>query len=230
MESQNENATVLPHSPEELSRIYSTRFGGREKFRRRVWSVLIDSFFQKYIPANGSVLDLGCGYGEFINQIKAGKRFAMDLNPEAPRFLDPSVQFIHQDCSQSWKIEGESLDTVFTSNFFEHLPNKDALGRTLSHVHKALKPGGRLIAMGPNIKVLKGAYWDFWDHYLPLTELSLKEALTHRGFRVDTAIERFLPYTMVNSREYPDFVLKLYLSLPVLWRIKGGQFLVIATR
>ena len=50
--------------------------------------------------------------------------------------------------------------------------------------------------MGPNMKYLPGKYWDFWDHYIPLTETSLKEALVTRGFGVDVCIGRFLPYTM----------------------------------
>ena len=67
--------------------------------------------------------------------------------------------------------EGE-LDLVFTSNFFEHLPDKSSLGRTLEEIFRCLKPGGRLVAMGPNIRFTGGSYWDFWDHYLPLTEAS----------------------------------------------------------
>ena len=34
-----------------------------------------------------------------------------------------------------------------------------------------------MIALGPNIKYLPGSYWDFWDHFLCLTEMSLGEAL-----------------------------------------------------
>ncbi len=57
--------------------------------------------------------------------------------------------------------------------------------------------------MGPNIKYLPGEYWDFWDHYVPLTEASLKEALTTRGFPVDVCLGRFLPYTMATGPRYP---------------------------
>ena len=47
--------------------------------------------------------------------------------------------------------------------------------------------GGRLIAMGPNIKCVPGAYWDFFDHTMSrLTELSMKEILTKCGFEVES--------------------------------------------
>jgi hypothetical protein len=35
---------------------------------------------------------------------------------------------------------------------------------------------------------------------------------------------------MVDQRQYPGVFLKLYLRLPLAWRISGKQFLVIATK
>ena len=132
----------LPHNESDLRRIYAQRFAANLDYRRHVWRVLIDSFFQQFIPPNAAVLDLGCGYGEFINQVRAATKYAMDLNPDAPRHLSDDVEFIRQDCSQPWSVEETSLDVIFTSNFFEHLPDKAALGRTLDQVHKALRRGG----------------------------------------------------------------------------------------
>ena len=129
-----------------------------------------------------------------------------------------------------WPLPDGSLDVVFTSNFFEHLPDKPALGRTLDEIRRCLRSGGRLVALGPNIKYLSGAYWDFWDHYIPLTELSLKEALVTRGFGVDVCLGRFLPYTMASGPRYPVALLRAYLKLPFAWRLFGKQFLVVGTR
>src|SRR5262249_13889513 len=157
---------------EELQRVYSDRFGGTADYRQRVWAVLLRAFFQPLIPQTAAVLDLGCGYGEFVNQVRAGRKFAMDLNPDAKKHLLPDVVLFHQDCSQPWPLKEGELDVVFTSNFFEHLPDKPALGRTLDEIFRCLKTGGQLIALGPNIKFTSGRYWDFWDHHLPLTELS----------------------------------------------------------
>ena len=214
----------------ELEEVYSRRFDAMRAYRFKVWRVLVEKFFQKYIPAAGTVLDLGCGYGEFINQVGAGKRYGMDLNPRTRELLDKSVTFLHQDCSAHWPLEEGTLDAVFTSNFFEHLPDKAALGRTLGEIFRCLKPGGRLIAMGPNIKFTGGRYWDFWDHYLPLTETSLSEGLSLRGFRIAECHDRFLPYTMAGGPQYPTQFVSLYLRLPLLWKIRGEQFLVIASK
>jgi SAM-dependent methyltransferase len=218
------------HSPEDLQRIYETRFSANVDYRQQVWRVLIERFFQGYVRADAAVLDLGCGYGEFINQVGCGSKFAMDLNPDAPKRLAPQVKCLLQDCSARWPLEDDSLDVVFSSNFFEHLPDKSSLGRTLDEIHRCLKPGGRLIALGPNIKYLPGAYWDFWDHYIPLTETSLQEALENRAFRIEKCVARFLPYTMASGPRYPLFFLRLYLALSSFWRFFGKQFLVIATK
>ncbi len=218
------------HSPEDLQRIYGARFSDRLDYRREVWAVLVADWFGKYVRASDSVLDLGCGYGEFINAITCCEKYAMDLNPDAPRFLGRDVKALLQDCSTHWQLPDTSLDVVFTSNFFEHLPDKAALGRTLDEVKRCLRPGGRLIAMGPNIKYLPGAYWDFWDHHVALTEAALKEALVTRGFTVDVCLGRFLPYTMATGRRYPIAFLRAYLRLPLAWRVFGRQFLIVGVR
>jgi SAM-dependent methyltransferase len=218
------------NSPEELRRIYGERFAANLDYRKRVWSVLVSDYFGRFITPTDVVLDLGCGYGEFINTVSCAKKYAMDLNPDAPRFLAPTVNFVHQDCSAHWQLPDASLDVVFTSNFFEHLPDKPALGRTLDEIHRCLRPGAQLIAMGPNIKYLPGAYWDFWDHHVALTELSLKEALATRGFTVKTCIPKFLPYTMTATIRYPLLFLKAYLRCPLAWQTFGRQFLVQSER
>jgi SAM-dependent methyltransferase len=218
------------HSPQDLQRIYQTRFAEKSAYRQAVWRVLIAHCFQPLVRRDAAVLDLGCGYGEFINQIACGSKYAMDLNPDAPKRVGPDVKCFLQDCSKTWPLGDNSLDVVFTSNFFEHLPDKEALGRTLDEVRRCLKPGGRLIALGPNIKYLPGAYWDFWDHYLPLTETSLKEALENRGYTIQTCRGKFLPYTMASGPQYPLFLLRCYLQVPLAWRIFGRQFLVVAAK
>ncbi len=218
------------NSPDELKRLYEERFGPALEYRRAVWRVLIDHFFQRFISPEATVLDLGCGYGEFINQIRCGKRYAMDLNPDAPRRLNADVKCLLQDCAADWPLPDASLDVVFTSNFFEHLPDKRALEATVTQARRCLKPGGKLIAMGPNIGCLPGKYWDFWDHHLPLTEKSLVELLRSRDYEVKDCHARFLPYSMAGQRRYPMWMLKCYLKAPLAWRFFGRQFLVVAVR
>lgn len=215
---------------DELKREYERRFHQTADYRAAVWKILTREFFARWVPADGTILDLGCGWGEFINQIPAGRKYGMDLNPDSPAKLAPDVTFLHQDCSEEWKIPDASLDVVFTSNFFEHLPGKESLRKTLEQAFRCLRPNGRLICLGPNIKYLPGSYWDFWDHYLPLTELSLAEGMELAGFKVSQSIGRFLPYSMSQGFTPPLMFLRMYLKLPILWKYLGKQFLVIGTK
>jgi SAM-dependent methyltransferase len=217
-------------TPQELSKIYHRRFVRTANYRNRVWQVLTAKFFSRWVRPDHHVLDLGCGYGEFINNVTTEKKYAMDLNPDAPSHLAANVQFIHQDCSTHWPLPDNSLDIVFTSNFFEHLPDKESLNKTLREALRCLKAGGRLIALGPNIKYLHGEYWDFYDHHIYLTEASLGEVLEVEGFHLELVCPKFLPFTMVSAPEYPMFFVGLYIALPLLWKLKGRQFLVVATK
>ena len=217
-------------SEKHLTQIYEKRFSGHENYRNRVWKVLITKFFSKWITSADHILDLGCGYGEFINHANCEVRHAMDLNPKTESLLDEDIIFHEQDCSTPWNIEPESLDLVFTSNFFEHLPNKDSLDRTMCEIKNALKPEGMLIAMGPNISVLKGKYWDFWDHHVALSDQSLCELLDIHDFTIEKSYSKFLPYNMVRVKKRPLFLLSLYLKLPLVWVFLGKQFLIVARK
>jgi SAM-dependent methyltransferase len=199
-------------------------------YRRRVWEVLCREFFQRWIGPDAAVLDLGCGYGEFINQIQAGRKFAMDLNPDTAGLLHPDVTYLCQDCSAPWRLEPASLDVVFTSNFFEHLPDKATLGRTLDQARLCLKPGGCLICLGPNIRFLAANYWDFWDHYLPLSDFSLAEGLESHGLPIELCLPKFLPYTMARGSQPPIAFIRMYLRMPLAWTLLGRQFLLIARK
>ena len=160
---------------DDLGKEYQNRFAALASYRDSVWKILVHQCFQQYVGQEATVLNLGSGWGEFIRHVQAGRRIAMDLNPDMPSRVGPGIETLLQDCSEVWQLPDDSIDVVFTSNFFEHLPNKDALRRTLREALRCLKRGGRLICLGPNIRFLHGAYWDFWDHFLPLTDRSMVE-------------------------------------------------------
>ena len=213
-----------------LQKEYKQRFQGNDSYREAVWRILCGNFFSRYISQECTLLDLGAGWGEFSRNIVAGTKYAMDLNPDCGIKVAGHSTFLQQDCSTTWPIEDESLDVVFTSNFLEHLPSKELVDRTLIEANRCLKKGGKIICLGPNIKFVPGAYWDFWDHFIPITEDSMAEALSLRGFRIVRKVARFLPYTMSGGKNVPLIGVRLYLSMPFVWRLFGKQFLVIAEK
>jgi len=207
---------------------YRQRFAQASDYRNALWSVLCKDFFQRYVDRAATLLDLGCGWGEFSNNIVAGKKYAMDMNPDAATHLRDNVELILQDCSQPWALPDNSLDVVFTSNFLEHLLEKSSIELTIASVKRCLKPGGVFIALGPNVRLLPGAYWDFWDHHVQISDRSLVELLRLNGFSIREQHAGFLPYTMSDGNNPNLLLVKLYLRFSFFWKLLGKQFLVVA--
>jgi hypothetical protein len=210
--------------------VYQRRFAGIEPVRAGVWRTLARHYFNRWVKPQDSVLDLGAGYCEFINSVAAARKFALDSNPATLEKAAPGVSVISQDASQPWPVQPETIDGVFSSNFFEHLPTRQALAQCLVEAFCALRRGAPLIALGPNIRFCPDTYWDFFDHHLPLSDRSVVEALELAGFEIEFVIPRFLPFTMSNGFPYRPFMVRLYLALPFAQRLWGKQFLVVARK
>jgi SAM-dependent methyltransferase len=215
----------------DLSALYRFRFRQSERPKKmRIWKVLCANYFQNVIGKQKVIVDLGCGYGEFINIIKGAKKIAVDLNPDARQFLEPGIEFCLSRADDIDVLAGGVADVVFASNVLEHLKTKEECDAVFAEVKRILKPGGRFVIMGPNIRYLAGEYWDFYDHYLPLSHLSLEEGLVVAGFEIVSIIPRFLPYTTRSVLpQHPAFI-ALYLKIRLMWRLLGKQFLVIARK
>jgi SAM-dependent methyltransferase len=215
---------------EDLQSIYIQRFGERRADRVRLWQTLVDSYFQRYVRADDTVLDLAAGYCEFINAVRCGTKIAVDLNPTITEMADADVRVINAATTSLPGDLTSTVDLVWVSNFFEHLPSAAELLSTLREVHRVLVPGGRLLVLQPNIRLAKAAYWDFLDHSLPLTEKSLCEALRLTGFEVEELKVRFLPYTTESRLPVNPTLIRLYLRFPPAHRLLGKQTFAVARR
>lgn len=212
-----------------LTELYRYRFSERERARKeRIWAVLCEAYFQRYVRPEDTVLDIACGQGEFIRNIRCARKLAVDLNREVEGHLPPDIEY---HCSAADKLDGVasgSVDVCFISNFFEHLPSKEAMDAVLLEVKRVLKRGGRLINMQPNIRYEPGRYWDFYDHLLPLSHLSAAEGFSKNGYAIEELIPRFLPFTTKSALPQHPLLVRAYLKLPLAWRLLGGQFLIVA--
>jgi SAM-dependent methyltransferase len=210
--------------------LYDHRFDAAERAAKaRVWAVLCEDFFQRWVGPNDRVLDLGAGFCEFINHIRCGAKYAVDANPQLPELAAPGVV---THCGAAHELEwiGDPVDVVFSSNFFEHMPDKAMLLTTLRSVHRALRPGGRLLILGPNIRYAYREYWDFLDHHVALSHVSMVEALALTGFRATEVIPRFLPFTTKSALPQWPILVRLYLRFPPLHWLLGKQMFVAAEK
>lgn len=215
----------------QIDMLYRQRFPEEVRQQRDdIWRVLCESFFQRYVGPGETVVDLGCGLGEFSRHIVAGRKIAVDLNPDAGALLPGDVEF---HLSPVWNlgfIPSQTVDVCFVSNLFEHLESKAQLDLVLGEIHRVLRDGGRLVALHPNIKYAPGDYWDFYDHYLPLSHLSCEEAFIKTGFVVEELIGRFLPFTTRSALPQHPLLVSLYLRARPLWSLIGRQFLIVGRK
>ncbi|GAB6052584.1 hypothetical protein JCM17960_14040 [Magnetospira thiophila] len=215
-------------APLALDQIYQNRFDAEDRVAMRaVWRVLVDHFFQRWVKPTDAVLDVGAGLCNFINQVKAARRVAMDADPTTGSRCDPGVAFIHAQSLEACQEAGP-FDVVFMSNLLEHLPSGEAVLEYLRETRRLLKPGGRVMILQPNFALVGAAYFDFIDHKTILTDKSLVEALELSGFEVEYLKRRFLPYTSKSSIPRAPWMVRLYLALPPVQFLMGQQSFVVA--
>jgi SAM-dependent methyltransferase len=215
-----------------LDPIYKTRFSESDLAARDpLWQVLCRHFFQRYVRETDTVLDVGAGFGDFLRNIRCARRIALDIEKLSGRILPPGTEEVFTPSHEmSRHLPAGSVDVVFCSNFFEHLPDKQTFLATLREIRTVLRPGGLLLALQPNIRLIGGAYWDFVDHHLPLTDRTLVEACESLDYEVVEVVPRFLPYTTRSAIPQAPWLVRLYLAFRPAWLLMGKQTWFVARR
>lgn len=217
-------------SEDSVETLYRQRFRGLQKKRNGVWRVLC-AYFARFISPGSSVLDVACGYGEFLNNLKEirpdCKLLGADINPDSQKCLRKGITFIHSSV-ESVVLPDSSLDLVFASNFFEHLENSKVFLSVLKNITRMLKPNGCLMVLQPDLKLCGATYWDFLDHKFPVTVPRMIEATCLVGMCPEKIVRRFLPYTMSSRQPAHPFLVKLYIMLmPFSGWLFGKQFFAL---
>jgi SAM-dependent methyltransferase len=213
-----------------LEDVYGRRFSSSEEASKEaVWRELA-AYLQRFVPEDGALLDLACDRGEFIRNVRARERWATDIRDVSDR-LPGDVTFVQSDGLELDDcLPNGHFDTVFMSNYLEHLPSGDAVVEQLKVVRELLRPGGRVVCLQPNVRLTGARYWDFIDHKTALTERSLVEAGELSGLETERLVVRFLPYTTKSRLPSAGALVRLYLRFPPAWLLLGKQTLWVARR
>ncbi|HET9410665.1 MAG TPA: methyltransferase domain-containing protein [Candidatus Dormibacteraeota bacterium] len=213
-----------------LKEVYEQRFDEQDQARKEaIWREL-GKYFQRYVAVDARVVDIACDLGYFIRNIRAGERWATDIR-DVGATLPPDVHFIRASgLDLADVLPNDSFDLAFFSNYLEHLASTEAVLEQLKVAFALLKPGGRVLILQPNIRLIGGSYWDFIDHQTALTEKSLAEAATMAGFRTKQVIARFLPYTTKSRFPQHPLLVRAYLHIPPAWLLFGKQTLYLGER
>lgn len=205
-------------------RYFSTRYSpdpGREK----VWKA-VSEYLQEFVPPNGTVLDLGAGYCDFINQIRAARKYAVDMAPDVGSYCASDVRFL---CGtlESVDLPPGSLDVVVASNLLEHL-SPSQCSDLFDRLDALLKPRGKLILIQPNYYYGFREYWDDFTHVRAFTHVSLSDFLLSRGYKILRMEKRFLPMSFKSRLPKSYWMTKVFLASP--WRPLAKQMLIVAEK
>ena len=200
----------------------------RDPRRAMIWRVIAD-YLAEYIPMTAQVLEIGAGYCDWINSVRAARKLALDVWPELPNYTASDVQPVVHDLSAglpTWNAF--SFDVVLASNVLEHF-EPDMVSRLVSSIYTILRTGGRFIIIQPNFRYAYRHYFDDYTHRSIFTDVSLPNLLRSHGFAIESVQARFLPYSMRQSRiPIRRWLLRAYLHSPI--RPMAGQMLVVARK
>jgi len=113
----------------------------------------------------GSLLDVGCGTGDFLNAAKNNgwKVTGIEPNEKARVIANTKTDNKVFDTLKLESLPTESFDVISLWHVFEHLPE---LENHIQVFKKLLKPNGSLIIAVPNHKSFDAKYYkEFWAAY-----------------------------------------------------------------
>ncbi len=193
--------------------------------RQTVWKALWQYHFRHVVSPDACVLDLGAGYGDFINTVVARRRIAVDHWPGLGAHLAQGVEAVIAPASDLTAIASDSVDFVFASNLFEHL-TQEALLATLNEIRRVLTRTGGLTVLQPNYRYAYREYFDDYTHVAVYSHISLSDLLRAHGWEVTDVRPRFLPLTMKSRLPVWPTLIAAYLRSPI--KPMGKQMLISA--
>lgn len=203
---------------------HSSRFTPDPK-RDVVWESLWRFHFSKLIGPDACVLDLGCGYGNFINNVVARRRIAVDAWPGFPRHVATGVEAVVTDVTELGFLDDGAIDFVFASNLFEHI-SQPSLATVLDTLRRKLTRDGTINILQPNYRYAYREYFDDYTHTTIYSHISLADFLTANGYEVLQVEPRFLPLTVKSRLPVWPLLIRAYLASPI--KPMGKQMLIRA--
>lgn len=142
----------------------------------RLWLWLDGDIAFHRLKGQGKLLDIGCNEGRSL-KIFSQHGFdaeGLELNKNAVAVAHSKGLKVHAMAIEDFYPD-EPFDTVILSNVLEHALDPQQM---LAHIHRILKPGGRLLISCPNSKSwlrnLFGRYWVNWHVPFHISHFSIK--------------------------------------------------------
>lgn len=171
-----------------------------------------------YDMVKGRLLDIGCGVGDFLLQVKKLGWEVMGIEPseQASNIAQSRLGFAPLKPMDYEKLPDQSFDVITMWHVLEHV---DDLKSQTKELNRLLRPGGRLVIALPNYQSFDCQYysdkWAAWDvprHLNHFTHDCLQGILNANDFKyLDTQ-------RLIWDAYYISFLSEKYLghSLPLI--------------
>ncbi|TAE50788.1 MAG: class I SAM-dependent methyltransferase [Bacteroidetes bacterium] len=176
-------------------------------YTRRAKRNMIEGFRS---GAKGNILDIGCGTGEFLSEMKDGgwKTLGLEPDPGARAQALSTHQLEVLPSAHLFQLQDARFDVITMWHVLEHVHQ---LHQYLDTIHQHLHADGSLWIAVPNHTSADaahyGAAWAAWDvprHLYHFSPLSMKQLLQRHGFRLEQVRPMHLDafYVSLLSEKY----------------------------
>ena len=161
-------------SQQQLIDYFDSSAEDRIRYRRSksyYWNS-ITRYCNYFMHSEFSVLEIGCGTGELLTQVKGNRKVGVDFSPkmiDEARRQFPSVEFQVMD-AESIHLN-ETFDVIIISNLIGWLPD---IQKSLNEIKKVCHPRTRIIV----------TYYNFlWEPFIKFAEfIGLKKKAPHMNW------------------------------------------------
>ena len=165
------------------------------------------NLLKKYCSTNGSVLDIGCGTGDFLvtSQANGWDITGVETNSKAKQLAENKNVKVH---TTSQGLPDNSFDIITMWHVLEHVYDVDA---QIIELKRLIKPNGTIIIAVPNYKSfdakLYGRHWAAFDvprHLTHFSKSSIKILFEKQKMSVITVLPMWFDsyYVSLLSEKY----------------------------
>jgi SAM-dependent methyltransferase len=153
----------------------------------------IDEAIKKYVKPGDKILDLGCGNGRLLKSLKnisnieyLGLDNCNNLIEKFQGERNEKTKFLCQDILNLTNISNDSFNVIFAIASFNHLPSNELRQKTISELHRLLKPNGILIMTNWNLWQI-GAKKSVWRSFMSSPRRRGSSSI-NPGFRIKSGM------------------------------------------
>lgn len=222
-------------SEKELTEYYSNNYNRTDFFSpitRNRYNELLDEFEQH--RKTGKILDLGCGYGFFLEVAKerGWEVYGAEIAEDAVKICREKGVKMFSGRASKCDFPEASFDVIVAIEVIEHLEDPKPF---LSKSYELLRSGGLMYTTTPNFNSylryrLKGEYdvIEYPNHLLYFTRKTLRKLYNQHGFKTQKLTSTGISLTRLRTskkQSNQDFVSETSDDEMMRYRIEKNSFL-----